>query len=99
MRALYRLKSVGAAFRSNLADCMKCMGYASCLAHTDFWIRAEVRHDGEKYYVYILLYVDDVLSMNYITDDVLKRLDKYFKLKPSSLGDPDIYLVTKLNKT
>ena len=28
----------------------------------------------------------------------MQRLDKYFKLKPGSLGDPDIYLGAKLRK-
>ena len=30
---------------------------------------------------------------------ILKRNDSYFKLKPSSIGDPDIYLGAKVNKT
>ena len=30
---------------------------------------------------------------------ILKRNDYYFKLKPSSIGDPDIYLGAKVNKT
>ena len=29
------------------------------------------------------------------TESVLSRIDKYFNLKPSSIGDPDIYLGTK----
>ena len=29
---------------------------------------------------------------------MLRIIDKYFKLKPSSIGDPDIYLGSKLNK-
>ena len=32
------------------------------------------------------------------TETVLRRIDKYFKLKPSSIGDPDIYLGAKLKK-
>ena len=28
----------------------------------------------------------------------LKRIDKYFSLKPGSLGDPDIYLGAKIRK-
>ena len=30
---------------------------------------------------------------------MLKRIDNYFKLKLSSIGDPDIYFGAKLNKT
>ena len=32
-------------------------------------------------------------------EDVLRRLDKYFKLKSGSLGDPGIYLDAKQTKT
>ena len=29
---------------------------------------------------------------------ILKRIDSYFKLKPTSIGDPDIYLGVKVTK-
>ena len=29
---------------------------------------------------------------------ILKRIDSYFKLKPTSIGDPDIYLGAKVKK-
>ena len=35
VRALYDLKSAGAAFRSHLAKCMESMGYPSCKADPD----------------------------------------------------------------
>ena len=54
--------------------------------------------DGHEYYAYILCYVDDVLSIAHDAENVLKPLDKYFELKPGSLGDPDIYLGAKLWK-
>ena len=32
------------------ADCIKQMGYTSCLADSDLWIKVEVRpDDGEEY--------------------------------------------------
>jgi hypothetical protein len=48
--------------------------------------------DGVSYYAYVLLYVDDVLVLYHDSTDVLLRLDKYFKMKPGSIGDPDVYL-------
>ncbi len=54
---------------------------------------SEVRSsNGVSYYAYVLLYVDDVLVVNHDATDVLLRLDKYFKMKPGSIGDPDVYL-------
>ena len=65
VRALYGLKSAGAAFSNHLADCMSTLGYESCLADQDVWYKAEIRSsDKHKYYSYMLLYVDDVLCIH-----------------------------------
>ena len=55
--------------------------------------------DRDKYYSYILFYVDDVLVVHHNAMTTLMKIDKYFKLKPSSIGDPDIYLGAKLKYT
>ena len=80
---------------------MKGLGYTPCLADTDLWYKAGVRpDDGFGYYSYILCYVDGILVIHHDSLSILKRIDSYFKLKPTSIGDPDIYLgdkVTKMN--
>ena len=40
-RALYGLKSTGAAFCAHLASFMRQMGYTSCKADPDLWLKAE----------------------------------------------------------
>ena len=98
-RSLYGLKSSGAAFCNHLADCMRHLGYKPCMADPDLWMKPAVHPDnGELYYAYMLNYVDDVLSIAHDAEANLKRIDKYFKLKPGSLGDPDIYLGAKLRR-
>ena len=77
---------------------MRHMGYTPCLADPDLWMKPEIREDGFEYYAYVLCYVDDVLSISHNAEEVLNRLDKYFRIKPGSLGDPDIYLGAKLKK-
>ena len=58
VRALYCLKSAGAAFRSHIANCMKSFGYESCNADLDLWLKSKIRpEDGAKYYSYLLCYV------------------------------------------
>ena len=55
-RALYGLKSSGASFRNHLANCMRQLGYTSCKADPDVWMKPEIRpEDGFKYYAYALL--------------------------------------------
>jgi hypothetical protein len=64
VRVLHGLKSSGAAFRNHLVSCTRMLGYVSCLADSDVWIRPEVREDGGfKYYGYVLLYVDDAFEI------------------------------------
>ena len=66
VRALYRLKSTGTAFRAHLASFMRQMGYTSCKADPDLWYKAETRPDDNVwYYAYILVYVDDILCIHH----------------------------------
>ncbi len=44
----------------------------------------------------MLVYGDNILCIHKDTDSVLKVLNKYFPLKPDSVGTPDIYLGAKL---
>jgi len=98
VRALYGLKSAGALFRNHLADCMRHLGFTPCLADPDLWLKAAEKPDGSAYYAYVLLYVDDVMVIHHDAMSVLARIDKYFKLKPDSIGDPTMYLGATLKK-
>ena len=100
VRALYGLKSAGNSFRSHLADCMRNLGYRPCLADPDLWYKPMTRpDDGFRYYAYLLLYVDDCLCVHHDAEGQLHELDKFFKMKPGSIGDPDLYLGAKVKKT
>lgn len=101
VRALYGLKSAGAAFRSHLAECMRQIGYKPCLADPDIWMKAEVRDTPsgpQRYWSYILCYVDDILVAHHDAMSVLSKIDKFLPLKEGSVGDPSIYLGTKLRE-
>jgi hypothetical protein len=97
IRAIYGLKSSGAAFRKHLGECMQGLDYTPYLAAPDLWMKAQARADGTSYYSYILCYVDDVLVVHDDAQPVLDRIDKFMKLKPGS-SDPDMYLGAKLKK-
>ena len=43
VRELYGLRSSGASFRNHLADCMRHLGYTSCPAEPDLWMKQVVR--------------------------------------------------------
>jgi len=98
--ALYGLKSAGAAFCMHLASFMRQMGYTSCKANPDIWYKTETRpSDNFRYYAYILCYVDDILCMQHDPMTILDRINGYMPLKPSLVGDPDIYHGAKLWQT
>ena len=99
VRALYGLKGSGASYRNHIAKCMRHLGYESCLADPDLWLKAKTRpEDGFQYYSYVLIYVDDILIISHEAMEDLSNIDYYFKMKPSSIGDPDIYLGSKIRK-
>ena len=78
---------------------MRTFGYKLCLADQDLWYKPMVRpEDNFEYYAYVLLYVDDVMAIHHDGESALKEIDKFFKMKPGSIGDPDIYLGAKLRK-
>ena len=52
---------------------------------------------GEKYWSYVLFYVDNVLVIHHDAMSVLDRIGKFLKLKDDkNNGDPDMYLGAKL---
>ena len=56
-------------------------------------------YKGQKYWEYILLYVDDALRCSYKAEDILRNeLIIYFVLKEESIGGPKIYLDKKVTK-
>jgi hypothetical protein len=100
LRELYGLKSAGAAFRNHLASCMDHLGWKTCLADQDLWMKEETRPDDNvKYCAYILIYVDDILFVHHDPGTSLAQIDKYFKMKPGSIMEPTFYLGARLQKT
>ena len=98
-RALYGGKTAGRDFRNHLRECMFHLGFTSCRADPDVWMRPKVKADGSEIWEYMLLYVDDTLVVSEDGEKVLRdELGKYFELKEASIGPPDIYLGGKMRK-
>jgi hypothetical protein len=90
-RALYGLKSSGAAWRAMLAQTMRDLGYKSCLADPDVWIRPQSKPDGSEYYEYCLIYVDDILCVSHEPGKTMSSLAKLYRLKEDP-APPQRYL-------
>ena len=98
VRALYGLKSSGAAFRSFLAETLYDLGYQPSQADPDVWMRPAMKDTGFKYWEYVLCYVDDVLSISHKPANALNGIKSKFKLKDDKMDEPDMYLGASLSR-
>lgn len=97
VRALYGLKSSGAAWRAHLAQSMIDIGFKPCLADPDVWMKPAVKKNGDKYYEYVLIYVDDILAVSEHPHLIMETLSGVYRFKedPTSKakwGPPTRYL-------
>ena len=98
-RALYGGKAAGRDFRNHLCSCMEFLNFKSCLADPDVWMRPVIKSNGNTYYEYILLYVDNALMVSENAESILcNELGRYFHLKEESIGPPTVYLGGRVHK-
>jgi hypothetical protein len=95
-KALYGLKSSGAAFRAHLAETLYDLNYKPTKADPDVWIRPAMKADGFKYYEMVLVYVDDILCVSHDPKATMSGLQATFKLKDDKVEKPDMYLGAEL---
>ena len=93
VRALYGLKSSGAEWKKSFTSYIKhTLGYEPCVGSDDnVYLKAMKDKDGNEYYSYLVVYVDDVLCIHKDPDQILKLISRDYQLKepPSA---PDMYL-------
>jgi hypothetical protein len=98
-RALYGGKAAGRDFRNHLRACMHQLGYTTCLADPDVWMRPAKQPDGRDCNEYILLYVDDALAIGVNAERMLRdEIGRFFEFKQESIGPPKLYLGAKLTE-
>jgi hypothetical protein len=97
VRALYGLKSSGAAWCSHLANTLQLLGFTSSLADPDVWYRSACRPDGFEYYEYVLVYVNDLLLLSHQPDKTMHALETFYHLK-GGFAEPTMYLGAQVKK-
>ena len=97
--ALYGGKSAGADYWRHVQKAMEEMGFTSCKADPDVWIRPGTKDDGSEYWEFVLLYTDDILAIMCDPETFLREeeLGTRFTLKESSIGPPTQYLGNKVS--
>ena len=77
---------------------MEAINYLPWRADPDVLIQKARKYNGTEYYEYMLLYVDDCLAIYETPKEAVLQLHKFFKMQPSSIYPPNIYLGGKLKK-
>jgi len=88
VRALYGLKTSGAAWRATLAQKLMDMGYVSTKADPDVWLCPAVKNDGHLYYEMLLIYVDDILCVSHQPQRTMEQIQQLYRLKDEVVGPP-----------
>ena len=97
-KALYGLKSAGAAFRAHLAELLHSMSYRPPYADPDVWLRPAVKPNGDDYYEYILTYCDDILCISMNPKKSMLQIREKFELKNDKIAKLDDYLGDTLSQ-
>ena len=96
------MASSAAIWRNELSKTMRDLGFSSCLADPDVWMRAATKSDGYKYWEYILVHSDDLLVISHRAKLVMKGFDTAYTLKPDAKGkkwaEPTMYLGADIAK-
>lgn len=88
---MYGLKSSGAAGHAQLSETLYSMDFKPTLADPDVWYRAACKPDGFEYYEYILVYVDDILTISHAPSAIMETIKKEYRLKEDP-APPKVYL-------
>ena len=99
VRALYGLKSSALNWRNHLADILQNkLHFQSSLADPDVWYRPMTKASGEKYYAYILIYVDDMLIIDEKPREFMNLIKQSYKVREDTIKEPDYYLGADIRK-
>lgn len=76
----------------------KEMRYTSCGDDPDIYMKIEINKESYKYWLYILVYVDDCLCDYHKPDLVMEDLRSRYKSKGDTYayGEPEQYLGTNI---
>ena len=62
------------------------------------YMKRKVKSNGEAYYAYLIVYVDDLLSIDIKPNDAIRHIGEMFRIKDGSVGFPNMYLGANIRK-
>ena len=94
-------ENVKIAFKKLDDDKQVPPGFTEITCHLVFEVKFDLRRkamkaatkpNGEEYYAYIMVYLDDLLCIGLNPQQYMDRVSELFKLKAGSVGPPKVYL-------
>jgi hypothetical protein len=68
-----------------MAEKLATMGFQSLMVDPDVWLRAATKVDGKSYYEYVLMYVNDILSISCDPHTILEEMQDTFNSRVERL--------------
>jgi hypothetical protein len=81
-----------------MAGTLRDAGYKNCTADPDVWMKPGCKPTGEKVWLYVLCYVDDILCIDVNPQKVMDYLQTRYQLKAGSVEEPTTYLGAQIKK-
>jgi hypothetical protein len=97
VRAMYGLKSSGAAWHAKLSETLRSMDFKPSYADPDVWYKPATKENGFEYYEYILVYVDDILVLSTSPLPIMETIRQAYRLKEDP-STPKDYLGAKIKE-
>jgi hypothetical protein len=98
VRALYGLKTSGNSWRLTLSLAItEELGFTQCKADPDVYLKLKVDDKGNKYYAYLVTYVDDILVLDINPNITMNAISNLYRLK-DGIAFPNMYLGTDVRK-
>ena len=63
------------------------------------WLRPAIKPEGEEYYEYVVMYVDDILEISIDPTGIIKIMEgKTVNYKNGKIAPPEMYLGARLKR-
>ncbi|MEL7196406.1 MAG: reverse transcriptase domain-containing protein, partial [Bacteroidota bacterium] len=92
-RALYGLRTSGARWHERLADCLRELGFSSCRAEPDIWMRKK-----KDKYEYIAVYVDDLALVLHDPAEFISTMKNKYNFEFKGSGPISFHLGMDFNR-
>ena len=77
------LKSASAARRDHFASAIRNdLKFTSCRGDQDVYFKLKKKEDETKYYAYLIIYVDDILCIDFEPEITMSMIGEIFRIKP-----------------